>query len=404
MKTLAFISYSRKDKSVANWLHTKLEKFPYPTSLVKIENRPPNKKYMRPVFIDTKDLSVDIHSFDDKIKAILEDSHFLILLCSKNSATSMFVDAEVKHFLKSHGMDYSKVVPLFIDEVGVPPSILDTPIMKRHFPIYNTALSEKSEANIYCFYQIAAYLLGVDFSYIYNRYENYAINKKKKNNRRIGTLVGALVVIILCLFLLFRNQQELTRNQQELTRFEKSVFPRSVVTGYYMNFLKPVISYMKDQDQNFSIYVLMPVSKNEIDCHQKRIGDTRFSIVKELGVDSLSFERLPTSMKRGSVVTKICSQDERFRNIFLDFASTTSSFLEVAEYKKKNDAYKQVDIDDLIKDYTKTFVEETLGELGEDSVFVEFFYTRKELISKLKEVNKVEVLLDSATKVINNNN
>lgn len=404
MKTLAFISYSRKDKSVANWLHTKLEKFPYPESLVKIENRPPDKKYLRPVFIDTKDLSVDEHPFNDKIKAVLEDSRFLILICSKNSKTSVFVDTEVKYFLQSHEMDYSKIVPLFIDEVddNIPPSILDTPVMKRHFPIYNTALSEKSEANIYCFYQITAYLLGIDFSYIYNRYENYAINKRKKNHLRIGVLVGALLVIILCLFGLFRKEQESLRKEQELARFEKNIFPRSVVTGYYENFLCPVISYMKEQNQKFRIYVLMPTSREEIENHQKRIGDARFSIVQELEIDSLSFKKLPTILKRGSTVTTICSQDEKFKNVFLDFVSTTSSFLEVAEYKKGHDAYKQMEIDDLVKDYATTFVEETKDKLGEDSVYIEFFFTKKDLISKLKELQETDTQLDSAEKVSDN--
>ena len=84
MKTLAFISYSRKDKSVAHWLHSKLEKYPYPKVSISIENRPPDKKYLRPIFIDVKDLSVDEHPFSEKIKAALRDSRFLILICSKH--------------------------------------------------------------------------------------------------------------------------------------------------------------------------------------------------------------------------------------------------------------------------------------------------------------------------------
>ena len=155
MEILAFISYSRKDKIIANWLHSKLEKYPYPESLVKIENRPPDKKYLRPIFIDTKDLTVDEHPFNEKIKIALKESKFLILICSKNSVRSEYVDKEVKYFLKEHQNDYSKIVPFFIDEVSdnIPPSISNSSVMERHFPIYNTALGEKSEANIYCFYQ-----------------------------------------------------------------------------------------------------------------------------------------------------------------------------------------------------------------------------------------------------------
>lgn len=381
METFAFISYSRKDKYVANWLHSKLEKYPYPESLVKIENQPNDKKYVRPIFIDTKDLSVDEHPFNEKIKEVLRDSRYLILICSKYSVVSKYVNAEVTYFLKTHNQDYSKIVPLFIDDVdnNIPPSIQNSPVMERHFPIYNTALSEKSEANIYCFYQIAAYILGIDFSYIYNRYEIYAEGKKKKYYFRIGGIILSLLIVIMSLFMLLKKQKE-------LVRFEKNIFPRSVVVGYERNFLKPVISYMKEKDEDFRIFVLMPTNRNEINNHQYRINDTKFSIVKELGVDSLKFEKLSTSMKRGTIVTTICTSDNRYRNVFLDFASTTSSFLEVAEYKKTHIAYENTEIDDLVKDYTMTFIKESKEELKDDSVFVEFFTSKNDLILRLKDI------------------
>lgn len=380
MKTLAFISYSRKDKSVAHWLHSKLEKYPYPKVSISIENRPPDKKYLRPIFIDVKDLSVDEHPFNEKIKAALRDSRFLILICSKHSVCSEFVNKEVTYFLEVHNFDYSKIVPIFIDNVddNIPPSIAKSSVMQRHFPIYNTTLSEKSEANTYCFYQIAAYLLGIDFSYLYNRYENYAAKRKKKHYMYVGILVLSLILIILSLFSQYRKQQD-------LAQFEKNVFPRSVMVGYVNNFLRPVISYMKNKNQNFKIYVLMPIKQEEILNHQKRIDDIRYDMVKQLGADSLKFSRLPTSMKRGSTVTTICTKDNRYNNIFLDFASTTSSFLEVAEHKKSHEAYRQADIDDLILEYANTFVSEAKQKLQKDSVFVNFYFSQDALVSKLKE-------------------
>lgn len=50
----AFISYKRGciDESIANWIHSKLEKYPYPNNLVSDENKPDNPKYIRKVFID----------------------------------------------------------------------------------------------------------------------------------------------------------------------------------------------------------------------------------------------------------------------------------------------------------------------------------------------------------------
>ena len=38
-----FISYSRKDKRIANWLHAQLENYAYPIELVDEYQRPPHK-------------------------------------------------------------------------------------------------------------------------------------------------------------------------------------------------------------------------------------------------------------------------------------------------------------------------------------------------------------------------
>lgn len=157
------------------------------------------------------------------------------------------------------------------------------------------------------------------------------------------------------------------------------------MVGYVKNFLRPVISYMKNKNQNFKIYVLMPIKQEEILNHQKRIDDMRYDMVKQLGADSLKFLRLPTFMKRGSTVTTICTKDNKYNNIFLDFASTTSSFLEVAEYKKLHEAYRQTDIDDLILEYANTFVSEAKQKLQKDSVFVDFYFSQDDLVSRLKE-------------------
>lgn len=55
-KYFAFISYKRGevDGEVANWIHTKLEKYPYPIENVLEENRPNDNKFVRDIFIDVK--------------------------------------------------------------------------------------------------------------------------------------------------------------------------------------------------------------------------------------------------------------------------------------------------------------------------------------------------------------
>lgn len=76
MDYFAFISYKRGgiDEKVANWIHEKLEKYPYPLELVATENRPTHETLIRPVFIDTKDLHVEETEFTDEIKEVLKCS------------------------------------------------------------------------------------------------------------------------------------------------------------------------------------------------------------------------------------------------------------------------------------------------------------------------------------------
>ena len=133
----AFISYSRKDKTVANWLHTKLEKYPYPQDLVSTEFRPPHPRFVRRVFIDTKDLAVTDDSFTYDIKKNLEAARYLIVLCSENSVQSHYVNKEVEYFLKTHQNDTSLILPVFIDSVdrNIPMSLLSQVGLRCDFGI-----------------------------------------------------------------------------------------------------------------------------------------------------------------------------------------------------------------------------------------------------------------------------
>ena len=113
-KYFAFISYSRKDSRAAAFLHKKLEKFRIPIKRVPEEMRKGLQKFVRPVFRDKRDLEVGESSFTEDVKRALEESRFIIVLCSPNSAQSVWVDNEIKHFLSTHDGDLSKVVPVVL--------------------------------------------------------------------------------------------------------------------------------------------------------------------------------------------------------------------------------------------------------------------------------------------------
>ena len=120
----AFISYSRKNSKAAAYLHKQLEHFRIPVKYVAEENRPAGQKFLRPVFRDRRDLESRGNSFTEDIKAALEHSRHLIVVCSPMSATSVWVNEEIKHFLATHNNDYSAIVPIIL--TGEPGSGDDT--------------------------------------------------------------------------------------------------------------------------------------------------------------------------------------------------------------------------------------------------------------------------------------
>lgn len=81
----AFISYKREDKKEAKRLQHALEYYRLPNHL-RQEN-PKLPEYVRPVFRDMTDLEVG--ELSAQIHAGLEQSHFLIVVCSPRAARRM---------------------------------------------------------------------------------------------------------------------------------------------------------------------------------------------------------------------------------------------------------------------------------------------------------------------------
>ncbi|MCH8034592.1 MAG: toll/interleukin-1 receptor domain-containing protein [Bacteroidetes bacterium] len=94
----AFISYSSKDSKVARKLHKKLETYNIPRDLVGRPGRyEPVPRRLFPIFRDRDELplSADLGaSIEDALRA----SRYLIVLCSRNSATSRWVNEEIRYF------------------------------------------------------------------------------------------------------------------------------------------------------------------------------------------------------------------------------------------------------------------------------------------------------------------
>ena len=101
-KYYAFISYKREDKRYAVWLQHKLEYYKLPVWIRKRNIDLPEK--IRPIFRDVTDLSGGV--LEKAIQDGLENSRYLIVICSPSAANSVWVGKEVQAFIDAKINDY----------------------------------------------------------------------------------------------------------------------------------------------------------------------------------------------------------------------------------------------------------------------------------------------------------
>ena len=109
-KYFAFISYSHTDKEIAKKLQKKLEHYHLPSELQK--NSPNLPENLKPIFMDESNL-VAKGSLKIALQTNLEQSNYLIVICSPSSAKSEEVNDEVDYFIKLGRKEH--IIPLIID-------------------------------------------------------------------------------------------------------------------------------------------------------------------------------------------------------------------------------------------------------------------------------------------------
>ena len=104
----AFISYRHHptDIKVATQIHRLLEHYKVPRSLRK------NNQGITRLFRDKDELPITSNLTTDITNA-LENSDYLIVICSTHTKESVWVQREIETFLKTH--DRSKVLTVLVD-------------------------------------------------------------------------------------------------------------------------------------------------------------------------------------------------------------------------------------------------------------------------------------------------
>ena len=140
-KYFAFISFQSSDAREAVRLQHAIERYRLPAVLCK-DGRVPRR--IKPLFCYLNDM----HSGEElmqELKQRMEQSHYLIVVCSPNAAKSAYVNSGIDYFVSLGRRD--SIIPIIIDGVpysGDPATECFPEALRRHFPKHADPLQDHS--------------------------------------------------------------------------------------------------------------------------------------------------------------------------------------------------------------------------------------------------------------------
>ena len=186
MKYNAFISYRHADPDdyIAGLLHKKLETFKVPRNIQKATGQ---KKIER-IFRDQEELPIDA-SLSDNIDAALEQSEFLIAICSPRLLESRWCRAEIENFIKIRGRDHILAVLVEGEPEEAFPDLLR--FDENGKPVEPLAADVRGLSKKEMKKKLDSELLRVAAALLHCGYDDLKQRHKERKMRRIMTAMAA---------------------------------------------------------------------------------------------------------------------------------------------------------------------------------------------------------------------
>ena len=182
----AFISYKHEDMRWAKWLQQQIETYRLPSIIRK--QAPHLPKQIRPVFRDQTDISSG--PLLQNLRQELQDSRFLIVLCSPAAAKSEWVNREVQHFIDMGRED--RIIPFVV--AGTPnaanPEEECFPAILRGDQRAMLGVSVPELGKEKAFVKVVAKLLGLKFDQLWDRH------RRRQRRQRLFRAVLAVAVLM----------------------------------------------------------------------------------------------------------------------------------------------------------------------------------------------------------------
>lgn len=168
----AFVSYRSSDEKWAKWVQQQIEAYRLPAVLQKKNPQAP-KTRIRPLFRYHTDIQPN--ELKEELRSKLEQSKYLLVICSPRSAQSQWVGQEIENFVLMGRRD--RIIPIIVDGrpySGDPATECFHPVIHKYFP-HSDNIEEDHE------------ILGVNLN------EEGSGSKRMKRQRAIMQVVSRML-------------------------------------------------------------------------------------------------------------------------------------------------------------------------------------------------------------------
>lgn len=215
-KYYAFVSYRSSDEKYAKWLQDKIEAYRLPTTVQKMNAALPKKK-LRPCFRYHTDIQPN--ELKTELRNKLEQSKYLLVICTPRSAQSPWVGNEIDTFVELGRRD--RIIPVIVEGhpySGDPATECYNPALIKHFPhsdniaedreILGVNIHEEGHGSAYmkrerAVIQIVSRMLDVNYDQLWNRQRRRIITRAI-----VFTLLSILFVCAMTLMWFFNQPFE----------------------------------------------------------------------------------------------------------------------------------------------------------------------------------------------------
>ena len=270
----AFISYQRKDEEWADRLRSKLEHYRLPASVRRQDASLP--KEIRPIFRDALELAGGVLA--KEIETALQNSKFLIVICSPNSAKSPWVNKEIQTFIDLGRED--RIIPFIIDGTPFsenedtecfPPALRSLKGEKELLGININELS-RDAASI----KVVARMFGLKFDTLWQRYER---EKKRKRWMIIGgSLLFALVSLGIGGYIARQNRELDTKNKEVIAERDRANSERDRANSERDRAESANASLLLANDSIKRQYTLIEQQRNEIAIERDNVKSANYAM------------------------------------------------------------------------------------------------------------------------------